>query len=336
MRKGRLLQLLLALAAATLLAGLAPVALAQNAPPKSLTVLTNHTFIGKYAPLFVARAKGYYRDAGFEIRILPTSGSGFVISAIDVGKADYGIADVGPVVQAIAKGSRVQGMFVYQNRSAVALASLRPVPDLEALRGKKIAASQADSARVALAIVLGRNHLADLPFEWVAADPNVYFSLLLDDRVDLVSSSVDGDVPALRKIAEPRGKKVFYLSLYDWGYRMYGLWLIGNRVALQADPAAARRFFDATQKGMLYSIAHPEEAARILVQDNPVLNYDTIVGQWRASIQAMGRDPTQGGQYGWATTAGLRDTVEIVSQALNLDAAHLAPAAVFDAGFTRN
>ncbi len=315
--------------------GLLLPALAQGADLEKVTVLTNHTFIGKYAPFFVGMDKGYYRDAGLEVKVLPTSGSGFVISAVEGGKADYGVADVGPVVQSIVKGSQVRGMFVYMNKSAVGLASFTPFPDLQSIRGKKIAASQADSARVALRIVLGKNHLSDMPIQWVAADPNVYFSLLLDDRVDLASSSIDGDVPALQKIAAPRGKQVHFLSLYDWGYNIYGLWLIANRAKLQAQPDQVRQFADATRKAMLYAIEHPEETADIMVHFNPILNRDTILSQWRQSIKAMGADPTQGGHYGLATVERLESTIDIVGQALNLDVAGVSPADVFDASMTR-
>lgn len=304
---------------------------AGAAPLKPLTVLTNHTFIGKYAPLFVGVAQGYYKAAGFDVKILPTAGSGVVISTVDSGQADYGVADVSPVVQAIAKGARVKGAFVYMNKSAVALASLQPFPTLESMRGKKIAAAQADSARVAFPVVLGRNHLAKLPFEWVAADPNVYFSLLLSGQVDLISSSLDGDVPALEKIASARGKKVYAFSFYDWGYDIYGLWLVGNDQKLQADPQAAARFAQATRQAMEYAIEHPDDAARIMVKANPILDLDTIETQWRATVAAMGANPTQGGHYGLASRQRLQSTIDIVGTALSLDTSRLKPADVFDA-----
>ena len=61
-----------------------------QAPLKKITFLTNYTFHGRHSPFFVGLDKGYYRDAGFDIEIAPATGSGFVITAVDTGKADYG------------------------------------------------------------------------------------------------------------------------------------------------------------------------------------------------------------------------------------------------------
>ena len=93
----------------------APVS-AQGAP-KNITVLANYTFHGRHSPFFVALDKGFFDQAGFKADIQPATGSGFVISAIESGKADYGLADASTTVQAIAKGSKVKGFQVYMDIS---------------------------------------------------------------------------------------------------------------------------------------------------------------------------------------------------------------------------
>jgi NitT/TauT family transport system substrate-binding protein len=71
--------------------------------PKKIVFLTNYVFLGRHAPFFVGLEKGFYREAGFDISISPSTGSGFVIAALEGGKADFGIAKR-PVVQSIGKG----------------------------------------------------------------------------------------------------------------------------------------------------------------------------------------------------------------------------------------
>jgi NitT/TauT family transport system substrate-binding protein len=55
---------------------------------KTVNFLTNYAFFGRHAPFFTGIEKGFYRDAGFDLKIQPTTGSGFVNTAIDAGRAD--------------------------------------------------------------------------------------------------------------------------------------------------------------------------------------------------------------------------------------------------------
>ena len=99
------------------LSSIAPAsAQGTSAAPRNITVLANYTFHGRHSP-FVALEKGYFDQAGFKADIQPATGSGFVISAIESGKADYGLADASTTVQAIAKGSKVKGFQVYMDIS---------------------------------------------------------------------------------------------------------------------------------------------------------------------------------------------------------------------------
>src|SRR3546814_4371777 len=58
-----------------------------------ITFLTNYAFHGRHSPFFVGLEKGFYAEEGFDITIQPATGSGFVITALDGGQADYGMAD---------------------------------------------------------------------------------------------------------------------------------------------------------------------------------------------------------------------------------------------------
>lgn len=298
------------------------------AQPKKIAFLTNYTFHGRHSPFFVGLEKGYYRDAGFDIDIAPATGSGFVIAAIDSGKADYGMAEAGPVVQAVAKGAKVRSFMVFTDISTSGLASLEPYPTIGSLKGKRIAASQTDSARVILPILLERNKLDAASVQWLASDPGVYSSLLLSGQTDLFTASIDGDVPALEKIAGPRGKTVHFASFADWGYDVFGYFLIAKDTSLASDPDGAKRFAQATRKAVLYSVEHPEETARIMVKHNPALNYDTTLAQWRQTIKSVNTPFVKKNGYGVATDERLQHTIDLIKTSLKLDAT-LAPKDIY-------
>jgi NitT/TauT family transport system substrate-binding protein len=298
-------------------ASVAPVQ--AQAPLKKITFLTNYTFHGRHSPFFVGLDKGYYRKAGFDIQISPATGSGFVITAVDSGKADYGMAEAGPVVQAVAKGAKVKSFMVFTDISTSGLASLIPYKTLESLKGQRIAASQTDSARVILPILLDRARIDPASIQWLAADPAVYSSLLLSGQTDLFTASIDGDIPALEKIAQPRGKTVYFAPFADWGYDVFGYFLIAKDTTLASDPGAAKRFAEATRKAVEYSVAHPEETAKIMVKHNPALNYDTTLAQWRQTIKSIETPYVKKNGYGVATDERMQRTIDLVKTAMKLD-----------------
>src|SRR6185312_3158192 len=196
---------------------------------------------------------------------------------------------------------------------------LKPYKTLESLEGQRIAASQTDSARVILPILLERAKIDPSTIKWLAADPGVYSSLLLSGQTDLFTASLDGDVPALEKIAKPQGKTVYFTPFADWGYDVFGYFLIAKDTTLANDPGAARRFAEATRKAVDYAVVHPEETAQIMVKHNPALNYDTTLAQWRQTIKSIETSYVKKNGYGVATDDRLQRTVDLVKTAMKLD-----------------
>jgi NitT/TauT family transport system substrate-binding protein len=314
---------------AALAAAFMPMAAsAQATGAKKITFLTNYVFNGRHAPFFVGVEKGSYRDAGFDMQIQPATGSGFVITAIDGGKADYGMADVSSLANGIAKGAKVKAFMVYTDITTNGLASLTPYPTPESVVGKKIAASQTDSVRVILPIIFDAKKLDPAGINWVAADPGVYSSLLLSGQVDLFTATSDGDVPALVKVAAPQGKTVHFASFADWGYDIFGYVLLGTAQSVTTNPAEAKRFADATKKAVAYAIDHPDETAEIMVKANPTMNLDTVKTQWRETIKSIKTAYVEKNGYGAATDDRLQRSIDLVKKALKLDAA-LTPADIY-------
>lgn len=304
--------------------GLLAFALAASAgvsgqkPLKKISFLTNYVFLGRHSPFFVGVDKGFYRDAGFDVSISPASGSAFVVSALEGGKADYGIAEAASVVQAVGKGARVKAFGVFMDNSTSGLASLTPHPTPQSIAGKAIAASLTDSARVILPIVYKRAGLDPATLNWLAADPAVYFSLLLSGRAELVTASIDSDVPALRRVAAPRGKTIYFSSFADWGYDVYGYFLVTRADRIATNPDEVRAFASATEKAVRYSLDHPEEAVRIMVRSSPALDYDTALAHWRESMKAIDTPNVKANGYGAATPARLQRSIDLVKQAFTL------------------
>ena len=298
-------------------AALPPLGAAQK-PLTRVTFLTNYVFQGRHAPFFLGRDKGFYKEAGFDLNIVPATGSGFVISAVDGGKAEYGMAESASVVQAVARGSKVKGFSVFMDVSTSGLASLKPFPTPQSVVGKTIAASLTDSARVILPVVFARAGLDRSGINWVTSDPSVYFSLLLGGRAELMTASSDGDLPALQRVAQSRGQTVQFSSFADWGYDVFGYFLVARVDRLTGNPAEARAFAAATARAVQYATEHPDEAAQSVSRSAPALPEATALAQWKESLEAIHTPYVKQQGYGKATDARLRGTIALVGDALGL------------------
>lgn len=304
----------------------------EQQPLKEITFLTNYVFIGRHAPFFVGLEKGFYRDAGFDIDILPATGSTFVVSALEGGQADYGIAEAASLVQAIGQGASVTAFGVFMDESTSGLASLAPYPTPRRITGKRVAASLTDSARVILPSVLSQARLDPSGVEWLAADPGIYFSLLLSGRADLVTASIDSDVPTLKRVVEPRGRTVHFSSFAEWGYDVYGYFLVTQAERIVSEPEDIRAFAAATASAVTYAVEHPVEAASIMARHSPTVDDAMALAHWQESIKAIRTRSVEENGYGLATTERLQRSINFVAQAFDLRASP-TPSDVYADGF---
>lgn len=297
-------------------------ALAQSSGKlKKITVLANYTFHGRHSPFFIAVEKGYFKDAGFDAEIQPATGSGFVISAIEGGKADYGLADASTTVQAIAKGAKVKGFQVFMDVVTNGIAALKPYPTPDTLLGKSVAAAPTDSSRTIIPIIMKAKGVDSSKVNWVAATPATYFTLLLSGQVDVISATIDGDMPPLVETAKKEGKAVFFSGFGDWGYDVLGYVFIAKASALEADPESAKKFAAAMKKAVDFALQNPDEAAKIMVKHNPTLKESITLAQWSQSIKAITMPYTKEHGYGIATPERVQRTINLVKDAFKLDIA---------------
>jgi NitT/TauT family transport system substrate-binding protein len=286
---------------------------------KKITVLTNYAFFGRHAPLFAGIEKGYFRDAGFDVQVLPTTGSGFVNTAIDGNKADFALTDASVLVQSISKGAKIVAFGVYLDVSVNGLASLQPIPTPQSLIGRKIAAALTDSSRIVVPIVYSLNNLDSSKLDWQAADPGTYFSLLLSGRVDVIAAAMDADRPALSKVAASQNKQVHFAAFADWGYDVFGIFVITQSARVAERPDEVRAFAAAVVKSVKYAIANQDEAARIMLQKNPTFDPEIVAAQWKASAAAMQTEYVRRNGYGVATTDRLQRTITLARTALRIE-----------------
>src|ERR1051325_8335987 len=96
----RIRPLLAAAALITAFATFAGEARAQTAP---VTFSLAFRALGRHAAWYVALEKGYYREAGLEVTIIPSQGTAQAIQSLESKAAQFAFSDVAGFVSARAK-----------------------------------------------------------------------------------------------------------------------------------------------------------------------------------------------------------------------------------------
>jgi diguanylate cyclase (GGDEF)-like protein len=235
----------------------APAAQAQ-APSRGLERVTlqlkwKHQF--QFAGYYAAIARGYYRDAGFEVNLLESTGEDTIATVLR-GGADYGVAN-SEIAMRRALGEPVVVLATILQHSALALA-VRGGANLTVhdLAGKSIMVSPHD---IELFAYLQRE---GLPPGRVKRVPQSF------DIEDLIQGKVDGfsiyttdQVLDLRK----HGFVHTIISPRAGGIDFYGDTLFTTEERARREPARVAAFRDASLRGWQYAMEKPGEIADLIL-----------------------------------------------------------------------
>jgi NitT/TauT family transport system substrate-binding protein len=105
-------KLLPALGATAMLMASIPAAFAADAMGLTL----NWTPTADHAPIYYAKAKGWYSEAGIDLNIEAGKGSAVSAQRVGTGGSELGISDLPTAIQAKGKGADVKAvMVIYAN-----------------------------------------------------------------------------------------------------------------------------------------------------------------------------------------------------------------------------
>ncbi len=235
-------------------AELQPVRLALDWTPN-----TNHT------GFYVARSKGWYADAGVELEVLPYGGTA-PEAVVAAGQADCGISFQDSLTFATAAGAPIRSVMAILQHTAQEIAVLdsSSITRPRQLDGKVYAGFGYPNEVPTLQAVIEADGGTG-QFDTVTLDTAAY-EALYQERADFVItfSAWEGIE------AQQRGIALRTFQFTDYGFPdFYQVVLACNTDWLAANADLARAFVAATVRGFELAASNPDEAATILVQENP-------------------------------------------------------------------
>jgi ABC-type nitrate/sulfonate/bicarbonate transport system substrate-binding protein len=258
---------------AATLALAALTACAPRTPEKTTLVLdwsvnTNHT------GLYVAQAKGWFHDEGIDLEVQPAPDTG-AAALLASGKADFAVSYQEEVLQSRAGGLPITAVAaIIQNNtsgfaSRVSAGIKRPkdfegkryggwnTPIEEAFIKTLMKADGADPSKV-IVVNLGEQDF------FAATQKNVDFAWVFEGWTV--------------QEAAVRGVPLNYIDLRKFSpvLNEFTPVFAVNDALLAKNPDKVKAVLRALSKGYAYAIAHPDEAAGILLKAAPELNADLV------------------------------------------------------------
>lgn len=214
---------------------------------------------------YVARAKGWYRDAAIDLKILPYA-TATPETLLAAHQAECGISFQDSMTFAVAAGADIVSVAAILQKTASAIGVLAdgPLARPRDLDGKTYAGFGYPNEDPTLKFVIKADG-GKGEFKTATLDAAAYEALY--------NHQADFTIPftAWEGVeAQERGINLRYFQFADYGFpEYYQVVLTCDRQWLAKDPDAARRFVAATVKGFQFAADNADESAALLVSENP-------------------------------------------------------------------
>lgn len=222
----------------------------------SLQLQWKHQF--QFAGFYIAKEKGYYKDAGIDVSILEYEDGHDYVSMLEDGEIDFLTRD-SDAIKYWMNGSKIVLLANYFKRCPLAIVtqpSMRFPRDLE---GKKLMISDADARSPGLNRMLKRFNTDIDKIKIVPPTYNV--DSFEDGSVNAMSVFLTNEPFELQK----RGIDYNVLNPSNYGIELYSVNLLTSEGLASKNPELAKRFTEASNKGWAYALANQEESVGLIL-----------------------------------------------------------------------
>ncbi len=222
---------------------------------------TNHTGI------YVAQQKGWYKEAGLDLQVLPYSDGASPESIVGSGKAEFGISGTESFMQARATGEPITSVaaIIQSNTSGFAFLKSSDIKRPKDLAGKRYAGFGSPIEEPLISEVIKKDGGTNTKIQNITANVEGYQAVAAKqadfvwifqgwDGIKAQRDKVDLNILYIKDIGIPD----YYTPI-----------IIGNDKFLSDKKDVASAFMKATARGYEFAISNPKEAADLLIKANP-------------------------------------------------------------------
>jgi len=240
---------------------------------------------------FTAIGKGYFKDAGLDVNIVPGGPSIDPVGVVASGSVPIGnVASIGVLVAGRSRGVPIKAFASAFQRHPFAFFFLREsgIKTPADFAGKTIGIQ--GTARPLLDAVLAKYQVPRDKVNVIIIGGTT--TPLLTKQADVVTGWIINYAQNL-----PIQGKSDHFLLWDLGIRMYAYTYFTTDQAYGARKDVLTRYISAAARGWLYAKDHPEEAVDFVLKSTSGLDREMEVPTWKVSIPYISSDATR--QRGW-------------------------------------
>lgn len=273
-RRGALAVGGLLLALAVTLAGCGTAASTTRLPPaqQAVTLALDWTPNTNHTGIYVAMQKGYYAQQGINLKLTPYSSSVYPEQLVAQGQADFAISFPEAVTQFRAQGLPLVSVASVISSNTSALISLkgRGLDSVASLAGRRYAGFGTSYEQPVISQVLSCGGASSPSFQNITTtlDP---VEALKSGQFDFAWVYQGWEVIQ----AQREGLQLNIFPLIDYCVPNYSSpVIVTSQQTIQQKPDMIKRFLAATAQGYQYAIAHPKDAADLLIKGAPAGTFD--------------------------------------------------------------
>lgn len=226
---------------------------------------------GESAGHFVAVEKGFYREAGLDVEIIPGGPDVNAAKLLASGSAEFATGSSGGIILARKQGIPLVGLWTQNQESGSGLVckTKTGVTKWEDLRGKKVGI-WVGLGEPELYYAVNKAGVGHENVEWLPQK----FSMVefYEDKFDCASVTFWNELHVVEGAGYKRGEDFTLLKASDLGIYLSGDSGMTTEKMIKERPEVVQAFVDASLRGWKYTLDHPEEAVAATLKLAPDLD----------------------------------------------------------------
>ena len=316
-------------AAAMALTGSAGTAVAQ-APLDHVSVRADVFFYGAHVPIMLGIVDGIYKKHGIDATFATGRGSGTTIQTVANMSDQFGFADGATLVRLTAQGLHAKQIVGMLQTGSIAVMTLPDsnITKPQDLNGKTTGFAPG-SATDQLFPAFAKKTGVDLAsIKGLSVDPPTRDSLFLLKKIDFDIALAAAQLPILE---ERCGCKLNLMRFSDYGLSMMSNGIVASDKLIAENPDLVRRFAAATVEAIGAAVANPQHGVDDFMQYAPNAGFsrNVVTAQWNEAIRLLHTPRTKDKPYGVMDDKDWRDTIDLLTEYVNLPKGAVTPDMVF-------